>query len=80
MDAQGLLLEVVITAASVQDRDAARPMLWNLRPAFPSIKLARTDDVYADKLVTWAASMLKLTVRVVRRPDDLHTFQVLPRR
>jgi IS5 family transposase len=30
VDAAGLLLAVVITAASVQDRDAARPLLWNL--------------------------------------------------
>ena len=39
VDALGLLLEVIITAASVQDRDAAKPLLWNLRRAFPSIKL-----------------------------------------
>ena len=30
VDAAGLLLAVMITAASVQDRDAARPLLWNL--------------------------------------------------
>ena len=30
VDATGLVLAVVITAASVQDRDAARPLLWNL--------------------------------------------------
>jgi transposase len=28
----------------------------------------------------WAATWLKLTVQIVKRPDDLHTFQVLPRR
>jgi len=80
VDAMGLLLEVIITAASVQDRDAARPLLWNLRRAFPSIKLTWADGIYAGKLVTWAASALKLTVQIVRRLDDLHTFQVLPRR
>jgi hypothetical protein len=32
----GLLLTVLITAASVQDRDGAKPLLWNLRKAFPS--------------------------------------------
>jgi hypothetical protein len=31
----GLLLTVLVTAAGVQDRDAARPLLWNLRKAFP---------------------------------------------
>ena len=30
VDTIGLLLAVVITAAYVQDRDAARPLLWNL--------------------------------------------------
>ena len=32
-------LTVLVTAASVQDRDAARPLLWNLRRAFPSVRL-----------------------------------------
>ena len=47
VDALGLLLAVLITAASVQDRDAAKPLLWNLRKAFPSIKLAWADGGYA---------------------------------
>jgi len=33
VDAMGLLRAVVITAASVQDRDAARPLLGNLQRA-----------------------------------------------
>ena len=80
VDTIGLLLTVLVTAASVQDRDAARPLLWNLRKAFPSVKLAWADGIYAGKLVTWATTALKLTVQIVKRPDDLHTFQVLPRR
>jgi transposase len=35
VDTLGLLLTVLVTAASVQDRDAAKPLLWNLRRAFP---------------------------------------------
>jgi transposase len=80
VDTQGLLLAAVITAASVQDRDAARSLLWNLRRSSRRIRLVWADGVYAGKLVTWAASTLKLTLQVVRRPGDLHTFQVLPRR
>ena len=82
VDVAGLLLTVLVTAASVQDRDAARPLLWNLRKAFPSVKLAWADGGYAGKLVTWAAGKLrpKLTLEIVRRPGELHTFQVLPRR
>ena len=82
VDTIGLLLTVLITAAGVQDRDGAKPLLWNLRRAFPSVKLAWADGGYAGKLVTWAAAKLKprLTLQIVKRPGDLHTFQVLPRR
>jgi transposase len=80
VDALGLLLTLLVTAASVQDRDAARPLLWNLRRAFPSIKLTWADGGYAGKLVTWAKTRVKLTLQIVKRPDDLHTFKVLPRR
>ena len=80
VDTIGLLLTVLITAASVQDRDAAKPLLWNLKKAFPAVRLAWADGGYAGKLVTWAKTALKLTLQIVRRPDDLHTFQVLPRR
>jgi len=80
VDTIGLLLTVLITAASVQDRDAAKPLLWNLKKAFPKIKLAWADGIYAGKLVAWAMKALKLTLEIVRRPDDLHTFKVLPRR
>lgn len=78
VDTIGLLLTVLITATGVQDRDGAKPLLWNLRKAFPSVKLTWADGGYAGKLVTWAKTRLKLTLEIVRRPDDLHTFQVLP--
>jgi transposase len=76
------VLTVLITAAGVQDRDGAKPLLRNLRKAFPSVGLTWADGGYAGKLVTWAKSKLKpkLTLEIVKRPDDLHTFQVLPRR
>jgi putative transposase len=80
VDTGGLLLTVLVTAASVQDRDAAKPLLWNLRRAFPSVQLAWADGGYAGKLVTWATTALHLTLEIVRRPDDLHAFTVLPRR
>ena len=80
VDTLGLLLTVLVTAASVQDRDAANPLLWNLRRAVPSIKLTWAGGGYAGKPVTWAQTWLRLTLQIVKRPDDLHTFKVLPRR
>jgi hypothetical protein len=38
-----LLLTVLITVASIQDRDAAKPLLWNLKRTFPTIRLTWAD-------------------------------------
>ena len=78
VDAMGLLLAVVITAASVQDRDAARPLLWNLHRTSRRIRLIWADSVYNGKLNAWAAAM-KMTLQVVARRQP-HAFEVLPRR
>jgi len=80
VDTGGLLLEVLVTPASVQDRDAAWPLLWNLTRSRRRVRRAWADSVYAGKLLPWAATWLKLTVEIVKRPENLHTFQVLPRR
>ena len=53
VDSMGLLLAVVITAASVQDRDAARPLLWNLHRTSRRIRLIWADAVYTGKLAAW---------------------------
>jgi transposase len=79
-DTGGLLLEVLATPASVQDRDAAWPLLFNLKRARRRIRRAWADSVYAGKLQPRAATYLHITVEIVRRPQDQHTFQVLPRR
>ena len=79
VDTIGLLLTVLVTVASVQDRDGARPLLWNLRQAFPKIRHVWADGGYAGKLVAWAKKSLKVTLEIVKR-TELHTFTVLPRR
>ena len=79
VDTIGLLLTVLVTAAGVQDRDGAKPLLWNLRQAFRTVKQAWADSGYAGKLVTWAKTRLRLKVQIVRR-TELHKFIVLPRR
>jgi transposase len=78
VDAMGLLLAVVITAASVQDRDAARPLLWNLHRTSRRIRLIWADAVYTGKLAAWAAA-LKMNLQIVARRNP-HAFEVLPRR
>ena len=79
VDTIGLLLTVLVTAAGVQDRDGARPLLWNLRKAFRTVRQAWADSGYAGKLVTWAKTRLRLKLQIVPR-TELHKFIVLPRR
>jgi len=78
VDAMGLLLAVVITAACVQDRDAARPLLWNLHRSCRRVRLIWADAVYTGKLAGWAAT-LKMNLRIVTK-RQAHAFEVLPRR
>jgi putative transposase len=79
VDTLGLLLAIVVTAASVQDRDGARPLLWRLRVAQRHIRLVWADAAYAGRLVAWAMATLRLRVQLVRR-RLAHAFEVLPRR
>jgi putative transposase len=79
VDTTGLVLAVVITAASVQDRDGARPLLWNLHRACGKVLLVWADAGYtARKLAAWATA-LKITIEIVSKRDQ-HVFEVLPRR
>jgi len=79
VDTLGLLLAIVVTAASVQDRDGALPLLWRLRLGGRGIGLVWADAAYQGRLVGWAAAALRLRVQLVRR-RLAHAFEVLPRR
>ena len=79
VDVTGLILDVVITAASVQDRDGARPLLWNTHRACAGVRLVWADAGYhAARLTAWAAAM-KMTLQIVAKRDP-HAFEILPRR
>ncbi|HST90891.1 MAG TPA: IS5 family transposase [Brevundimonas sp.] len=80
VDTCGLLLAVLVTGASVQDRDAARPLLWAVHACFPGIRLAWADSGYAGQLVQWTAEHLRLTVQIVAKLAGQTTFVVLHRR
>lgn len=79
-DTLGMLVVVLVTAASVQDRDGGRLVLNRARMAMPSIVLVWADGGYAGKLVAYAAHYLKMAVEIVKKPEGQRTFEVLPRR
>jgi transposase len=84
VDTLGLLLVVMVTSASVQDRPGGKTVLARLAARFPSIALVWADGGYANSidstLVGWAKDTLGLLLQIVKRSDDAKGFQVLPRR
>jgi transposase len=80
VDTLGLLLCVLVTAASVQDRDGARPLLSLLANTCHRVRLVWADGGYAGKLVDWARRSWAMTLQIVKRSDDMTGFVVLPRR
>ena len=80
VDTLGLLLVVVVTAASVQERDGARLVFRRLRGGGKKLRLIWVDGGYRGSLVSWVAEHLRFRLRVVLRTDEQQGFVVLPRR
>ena len=54
VDTMGLLICVLVTAANIQDRDGARPLLTRLATVSHRIRLVWADAGYAGALSDWA--------------------------
>ncbi|MGH9100877.1 MAG: IS5 family transposase [Acidimicrobiales bacterium] len=54
VDTTGLLLMVIVTAASVQDRDGGREVIASPAGKLPGLSHIWADAGYAGKLVSWA--------------------------
>ncbi|WP_407567242.1 IS5 family transposase [Polymorphospora sp. A560] len=80
VDTTGLLLVILVTTGAVQDRHAARLLLWALHGCFTRVARVWADAGYAGQLVDWATGTLGLTVQIVRKLADQVGFQVLHRR
>jgi transposase len=79
-DTLGLLLVVMVTAASLQDRPAAKLLLDRLRQTHHRIRLIWADGGYSGTLVEWAKTTWNITVDIVKKIAGQTTFVVLPRR
>lgn len=79
VDTLGLIILVVVTAASVQDRDGAKLVFAN---ATGQTRLEKVwaDGSYRGELVGWTKANCGWELEIVRRPADQKGFAVLPRR
>ena len=79
----GWLVTVVVTAASVQDRDAAQHVLAVLRHRFSRLRLLWADQASTGDLKAWVWALRpwrNIRLEVVKRLEGLKGFHVLPKR
>jgi len=80
-DTVGNLLEVVVHAADIQDRDGAKLVLDKLTEATKSrLQKIWADGGYRGQLIDWVQEHLETILEIVSRDPSLSGFQVLPRR
>jgi putative transposase len=82
VDTLGLLLAVIVTAASVSDPAGARLLLRRLKQLGTGKKLRRiwVDGIYRGTLLEWVVKHYKFVLQPVLRSDDVKGFVVLPKR
>ncbi len=79
LDTMGLILMVVVHAASVQDRDGGKLVLEKIQHSFPKLHLIWADAGYAGKLIDWVRYFIGCAIEIVKRSDDTSGFKILPR-
>ena len=79
VDTTGLLMAVVVTAASVQERDEARLLFSRLGGTCKKLRRIWVDGGYRGQLLDWVAERFRFRLQVVLRPEERKGF-TLPRR
>jgi len=80
VDTLGLLLAVVVTAASVQDRDGAKRLLRRMVGRVPRLAHLGADGAYGGDLIEWVATTCGWVLEIVQRAAGTVGFVVLPKR
>ena len=80
VDTDGRLLMVNLTPADISDSAGAQAILDAIRKRWPWVKHLFADGAYDRLKLMDKAAYLDFVVEIVRRRDDVHGFEILPRR
>lgn len=80
VDTLGLLLTVVVTAASLSDAAGAKLLLKRLGGACKKLRRIWVDGAYRGHLLDWVILHCRFLFQPVLRCDEQKGFVVLPRR
>lgn len=81
VDTVGNLIEVVVHAANIQDRDGAKLLFDKLSQAvIEHLQKVWADGAYRGQLIDWVQEHLQILLEIVQTEPDQEGFQVLPKR
>ena len=80
VDTLGCLLLVLVTSASIQDRDGGLDLCVELQQKFANIKKIWADQSYAGELVDFIRQYFSFDLDIVKGSVNQHGFQVQPKR
>lgn len=73
------MIAVVVTVASVQDRDGAKVVFSKAKDQ-TELKKVWADGAYTGKLISWTKEQCCWELEIVKRPQDASGFKLLPHR
>jgi putative transposase len=74
----GLIISVIVSAASVQDRDGAKSVLEKIKDSIQRLCLIWADGAYAGELVDWVLDECDWKLEIQRGPKAAKGFVVRP--
>lgn len=80
VDTLGLLLVVVVTAASVQDSEGGKTLLERIQSRLPRLQKVWADEGYKTWLVEWIQRTCAFVLEIVKKAEGQVGFHVLPQR
>jgi transposase len=78
VDSLGLIWAVLVTAASVQDRDGGQWLLEQVRGRLPRLREIIADSAFCGRFAQWVKDVCRWAVTITRKAAE--GFVVQPRR
>jgi putative transposase len=80
VDTLGLLILVMVTAASVQESDGGQELLIDVKGKTSRLEKVIADEGYKQWLIDWIKQWQSFVLEIIKKPPEQQGFEVLPKR